>query len=134
MELILNNTLEDKERVLPVLEEFARNHQLPPKVLQAADLALEEHLTNLLAYAYDDKAPHPIVVRLTLEDRWLQIEVADDGRPFNPLSRPPVDTSLPLAEKPIGGLGIHLIRKLMDEVHYHREAGKNVLRLRKKID
>jgi anti-sigma regulatory factor (Ser/Thr protein kinase) len=133
LELILKNTLEEKQRVWPVLEEFARDHQLLPKVLQAADLALEEHLTNLLAYAYDDNTSHDILVRLALDEHWLQIEVEDDGRPFDPLSRPPVDTSLPLAEKPLGGLGVHLIRKFMDEVHYRREAGKNVLRLRKKI-
>ena len=133
MDLVLKNTVEEKQRVLPVLEEFARKHQLPPKVLQAVDLALEEHLTNLLSYAYDDTAPHDIVVRLTIEDCWLQIEVEDDGRPFNPLSQPPVDTSVPLAEKPIGGLGIHLIRKLMDETDYRREASKNILRLRKQI-
>jgi anti-sigma regulatory factor (Ser/Thr protein kinase) len=134
LELILTNTLEEKQRIFPALEAFAREHQLPSIALQAADLALEEHLTNLLAYAYNDTAPHDIVVRLTLKDRWLQVEVEDDGRPYNPLSRPPVDTSLPLAEKPIGGLGIHLIRKMMDEADYRRDAGKNVLRLRKKID
>ena len=134
MELILKNTLEEKQRVLPALEEFAREHQLPPKVLQAADLALEEHLTNVIAYAYDDHASHDILVRLTLGKQQMVIEVEDDGHLFNPLLRPLVDTSLPLAEKVIGGLGVHLIRKLMDEVDYRREAGKNVLRMRKKID
>lgn len=133
MELILKNKPEEKQRLLPALEEFARQHQLPPKVVQAADLALEEHLTNVLAYAYDDAAPHEIVVRLTLETHRLQIEVEDDGLPFNPLSRTPVDISPPLEEKPIGGLGIHLIRRFMDEVDYRREEGKNILRMRKNV-
>jgi anti-sigma regulatory factor (Ser/Thr protein kinase) len=134
LELILKHTLEDKQRVLPALEGFARDHRLPSRVLQAADLALEEHLTNLLAYAYEDTAPHDIVVRLTVENRCFQIEVEDDGRPFNPLSHAPVDTSLPLSEKPLGGLGIHLIRSLMDEAVYRREGDKNILRLRKHLD
>ena len=133
MELILKNKPEEKRRLLQALEDFARQHQLPPAVVQAADLALEEHLTNVMAYAYEDAAPHEILVRLTIESGRMQIEVEDDGRPFNPLTRPPVDTSAPLEERPIGGLGIHLIRRFMDEVDYRREAGRNILRMRKSV-
>ncbi len=133
MELILQNRPEEKERLLRALEEFSRQHRLAPAVLQAADVALEEHLTNVMAYAYEDAAPHQIRIRLTLENQRLQIEIEDDGRPYDPLSRPAVDTSLPLEEKPIGGLGIHLIRSLMDEVDYRREARKNILRMSKRV-
>jgi anti-sigma regulatory factor (Ser/Thr protein kinase) len=133
LELILQNRTEEKERLRPALEEFARRHRLPPAVLQAADVALEEHVTNVIAYAYKDVAPHEIRIRLALENQSLQIEIEDDGRPYDPLSRPPVDTSVPLEEKPIGGLGIHLIRSLMDEVDYRREAGKNILRMTKRV-
>ena len=133
MELILQNRPEEKRRLLPALEEFARQHHLAPAVLHAADLALEEHLANVMSYAYEDAAPHEIRIRLALEKQRLQIEVEDDGRPYDPLSRPPVDTSVPLQEKPIGGLGIHLIQSLMDEVDYRREAGKNILRMRKRV-
>jgi anti-sigma regulatory factor (Ser/Thr protein kinase) len=133
LELILQNRPEEKERLRPALEEFARQHCLPPAALHAADLALEEHVTNVVAYAYDDGASHEIRIRLALENQCLQIEIEDDGRPYDPLSRPPVDTSVPLEEKPIGGLGIHLIRSFMDEVEYRREAGKNILRMRKRV-
>ena len=133
MELILQNRPEETQRLLPALEEFARQHHLAPAVLRAADLALEEHLANVMSYAYEDGALHEIRIRLALEKEQMQIEVEDDGRPYDPLSRPPVDTSVPLQEKPIGGLGIHLIRSLMDEVDYRREAGKNILRMRKRV-
>jgi anti-sigma regulatory factor (Ser/Thr protein kinase) len=133
LELILQNRPEEKQRLLSALEGFAREHHLPPAVVRAADLALEEQVTNILAYAYEDAASHEIRVRLWVENQLLQIEVEDDGRAFDPLSRPPVDTSVPLEEKPIGGLGIHLIRSLMDEVVYRREGGKNILRMRKKV-
>lgn len=133
MQLTLLNTEADRRRILPALEQFAREHQLPPAAFAAADLALEEHVTNVIEYAYDDTAPHEIQIRLSVEDGHLQIEIEDDGRPFNPLTRPPVDTSLPLDEKPVGGLGVHLIRSLMDEAEYRRESGKNILRLRKRI-
>ena len=121
------------QRLWPALEEFARQHHLTPPALQAADLALEEHVTNVISYAYDDGALHEIRIRLTLENQRIQIEVEDDGRAYDPLSRPPVDTSVPLEEKPTGGLGVHLIRTLMDEVEYQRVGGKNVLHMRKRV-
>ncbi len=58
----------------------------------------------------------------------------DNGCPFNPLDRPEVDTAIPLDEKPIGGLGVHLMRRFMDELDYRREDGRNVFRMRKKLN
>jgi anti-sigma regulatory factor (Ser/Thr protein kinase) len=95
-------------------------------------LALVEWLTNVVAYSYEDEAEHRIRVRLTREDDCVRVEVQDDGRRFNPLEHPPTDISIPLAEKPIGGLGIHMIRHLMDSVHYKRRGGKNVLTMTKR--
>lgn len=132
MELVLKNTPEDKQRVAPAIAEFSSQHGLPPKVTEAFDLALEEHLTNILNYGYRDKAAHEILVRMTFKSPWAQIEVEDDGIPFNPLARPEVDTSRPLDEKPIGGLGIHMIRKSMDELAYRREGERNILTFRKR--
>lgn len=134
MEIVLHNQPEELPRLRCALGDFAREHQVPDRAVQAADLALEEHLTNVLAYGYKDKAAHDIVVRLTIEGRWLELEVADDARPFNPLSRPAADTSLPLDQRPPGGLGIHLIRQFMDELDYRREADKNIFRMRKRLD
>lgn len=133
MELILKNKPEEKRRLEPALQEFAREHNLPAKVLQAVDLALEEHLTNVMTYGYEEAAPRDVRIRLTVDGGWVQVEVEDDGRPFNPLAAPRVDTSLPLEEKPVGGLGIHIIRQFMDELDYHRTGGKNILRMRKQI-
>ena len=132
MDLILQNRPEEKQRILPLLESFARQQRLAPQVLHAADLALEEHVTNVMCYAYEDTAPHEIRIRLRVEDQGLLIEIEDDGRPYDPLAHPPVDVSLPLEEKPVGGLGIHLIRSLMDEVSYRRESGKNIFSMRKR--
>jgi len=134
LELVLKNQPEELPRLRRALEDFAREHALPERAVQAADLALEEHLTNVLAYAYADQAAHDILIRLAIEGRSLQIEVADDGRPFNPLSRPAPDTSLPLDHRPPGGLGIHLIRQFMDELDYRREADRNILRMRKRLE
>lgn len=134
LELVLKNTLEEKQRVAPFLREFAREQGIQREIIQALDLALEEHLTNVLSYAYGDQCSHEIIIRLTVCQNWLEAEVVDDGRPFDPLEQPPADTSLPLEQKPVGGLGIHLIRKLMDDVSYARESARNTLRLRKRIE
>jgi anti-sigma regulatory factor (Ser/Thr protein kinase) len=134
LEIVLTNRPEEQPRLLRALEAFAAEHRLPAKVLQAADLALEEHVTNVLKYAYVDTAPHEIRVCLSCDGGALYVEVADDGRAFNPLEVPPVDTSIPLEERPIGGLGIHLMRRFMDTLDYRRESGRNILRMTKRLE
>jgi anti-sigma regulatory factor (Ser/Thr protein kinase) len=106
---------------------------VPRAVMNAADVALEEHLTNVINYGYEPGAAHHVVVTLQIEGGSLCVNVEDDGKEFNPLTKPPVDTSIPLAEKPIGGLGVHLMRQFMDELSYARESDKNVLRMKKRI-
>ena len=133
MEIILKNKPEEKRRLLSALGDFVCERQIPPPMVQAADLALEEHLTNVMAYAYEDARDHEIVVRLEANDAGFIIEVEDDGKPFDPTQAPVVDTSLPLEKKPIGGLGIHLIRGAMDEMKYRRQANRNVLRMVKRF-
>jgi anti-sigma regulatory factor (Ser/Thr protein kinase) len=133
LQVVLKNQSGEKHKLLAALQDFARANRLPATVLQAADLALEELVTNVMEYAYDDARTHEILIRLDIDQGSLLIEVEDDGKPFNPLLNPEIDTSIPLDEKPIGGLGIHLIRRFMDEVNYRREAGKNILSMRKRL-
>jgi anti-sigma regulatory factor (Ser/Thr protein kinase) len=133
LEIILQNRPEQKRKLLAALEGFVQAHQLPPVVRRAADLALEEHVTNVMDYAYDDRREHEIRIRLEVNGARLVIEVEDDGRAFDPTQAPEVDTSLPLDQRPIGGLGIHFIRHCMDEVRYQRQANRNVLRMIKRL-
>ncbi len=133
MDIVLKNQDGERRKLLGALEDFARQHSLPPAVVQAADLALEELITNIFNYAYDQAGPRDIRVRFLIDGDCLQIEVEDDGKPFDPLERPEPDISLPLDDKPIGGLGIYLVRRSMDEVQYRRHAGKNLLVMRKRL-
>lgn len=75
-----------------------------------------------------------MVVEFRVENGFLTVEVEDDGSAFDPLSRGPVDTSIPLEKKPIGGLGIHLMREMLDKLSYYQRADRNVLEMRKRID
>jgi anti-sigma regulatory factor (Ser/Thr protein kinase) len=133
VEVVLTNQPEERQRLAALLETFAREHHLPRPVLQAADLALEEHLTNVMSYGYTGAGRREILVRLEVKDGWLLVEVSDDGKEFNPLEQPPVDLSLPLEQRPIGGLGVHLMRQCMDDLAYERVAGRNVLRMKKRV-
>jgi anti-sigma regulatory factor (Ser/Thr protein kinase) len=133
VQVSLTNSPREKQKLLQALQEFARDHRLPEKVLQAADLSLEEHLTNVMNYGFHDSQVHQILVRLEMVDGGFQIEVEDDGKAFNPLDYPGPDLNLPASERPIGGLGIHLIRQFMDQLGYRREGGRNIFQMRKKV-
>jgi len=133
LDISLRNDPAELKRLAGILEEFCRQHRLSPDELLAVDLALHEHLTNIINYGYDDTKPRAIQIRLRLGDRLLRVEVEDDARPFNPLERAPVDTTVPLDQKPLGGLGIHMIRHSMDELEYRRDGGRNILTMRKRI-
>ena len=105
----------------------------PPVADYLANLAIEELVTNCIKYGYDDSAEHIIEIDLKLTVGKLVITVTDDGRPFNPLELPEPDTNLPAEDLPIGGMGIHLLRKMSDQMEYTRIDGKNRLTLRKSL-
>jgi serine/threonine-protein kinase RsbW len=133
----LKNDLAELERLNNVIEEFGKRHGLPTNVLFDLHLALDEILTNVVSYGYDDRHEHEIIVHLTLgaggDSQRLEVKVEDDGRPFNPLETAPPDVQTSVEDRPIGGLGIYLVRRVMDDLEYRRQRGKNVLVMRKKV-
>jgi anti-sigma regulatory factor (Ser/Thr protein kinase) len=133
LELILLNRPSEVARLQDQLESLAGQLRLPPKTLHEVQLAVEEHLTNILKYAFEDQDEHRIRVRALPEATELRIEVEDDGRPFDPLKHPPPDLSQPLDARPVGGLGIHMMRKCMDRIEYRRADEKNILVMIKQI-
>jgi len=100
-------------------------------VRQAADLAIEEHLTNILTYGFSKADEHLVTFNIQADSRDLVIEVIDDGRPFDPTKYPEPDLSVPAEKRKIGGLGIHMIRQAMDSLQYKRVNGQNILQMRK---
>ncbi|HVN84035.1 MAG TPA: ATP-binding protein [Candidatus Binatia bacterium] len=125
------NRLAELERVGHAIAEFGTEHAVSSKALFEINLAVDELLTNTISYGYDGDAEHEIIVRLCLQADELLIEVEDDGRPFDPLTvdAPAVDQSL--EDRRVGGLGVFLVRKVMDELAYRREHGRNILTMRK---
>ena|ERR1700687_1766646 len=129
----LKNQFAALERLSQGVEEFGSRHNLTPKLIFAVTLALDEIVTNVISYAYDDGKEHDILVRLLRGTDDLTVEVEDAGRPFNPLTARVPDLNTQLADREVGGLGIHLVRKLMDDLEYRREQGKNILVMRRKV-
>jgi len=97
------------------------------------NVSLEELLTNVISYGYEDTQEHEIILRLSFADGEMTAEIEDDGRPFNPLEMTEPDINKPLEERQVGGLGIYLVRKFMTNLAYQRHEGKNRLTLKKKI-
>jgi len=130
-------TIKNRIEELPVLaakvEELAEIWELPMPLAMNINLVLEEAVSNVIFYAYSDKEEHTIDLDFIIENKVLTISIIDNGNPFDPTLQKQPDISLPAEERPIGGLGIFLINKIMDEVTYQRIEGNNVLKLVKKI-
>jgi anti-sigma regulatory factor (Ser/Thr protein kinase) len=95
-------------------------------------LVLEEAVANVIHHGLPGSPPpHRISVRLDIGADSVAAEVIDNGRPFDPTGAPPPDLSLPLEQRPPGGLGVHLMRELMDGLDYRRSGDRNILRLHK---
>jgi anti-sigma regulatory factor (Ser/Thr protein kinase) len=132
--LRVNNAFAEIPAVNEAASRWLADRNVPPAADYLANLAIEELVTNCIKYAYDDAKQHVIEIGLKLSGGELVLTVTDDGRPFNPLEVPEPDTSLPVEDLPIGGLGIHLLRRMSDRMEYARVDRKNQLTLRKSIN
>jgi serine/threonine-protein kinase RsbW len=131
--LELKNQVSEVARLQQTLAEFGQRHGLAAQAVHDLTLALEEILTNIIAHGYTDHRDHAILVRLSAHPGEVRAEVEDNGQPFNPLAAPAPDTAQSLESRPIGGLGIHLVRNLMDGLEYQRQEGKNRLLMKKNL-
>jgi len=129
----IENRVEELAVLAGKIEELAENWSLSMPLTMNINLVLEEAVSNVIFYAFNDSDKHLIQISLSLENKTLTLEIVDDGISFNPLSRLEPDVSLPVEERPIGGLGILLIKKMMDQVSYTRVNNQNRLTLLKNI-
>lgn len=120
---------EDLENVFAAVEEFAERAEWSPALVFQVKLILEEMALNVINYGGMEE-PSPIDIMLKTEDDTVTIEIKDRGNPFDPIQDAPApDLSLSLEERPIGGLGLYLVRTMVDEMHYRWEDGQNHLTL-----
>lgn len=120
---------EQLELIPTAVEEFAERDNWPPGLVFKLNLVLEELGVNIVNYS---GATGEIEISLVADDERVTVEISDNGRPFNPLDDLDTpDITAPLGDRPIGGLGVHLVRSMMDEMWYSREDGKNKLAMTK---
>jgi sigma-B regulation protein RsbU (phosphoserine phosphatase) len=116
-----------------LVNQFGADNGLPDSIICDLNVALDDALNNIIAYGDEDGAADEIVVTLGYAPPEVLLEVEDGGRAFDPLQMPPPDLTAPLQDRKVGGLGIHLIRNLMDDVSYTRTVDKNCLRMVKTV-
>jgi serine/threonine-protein kinase RsbW len=123
------------ERMLRFVEESAIETGAGKDHLNEVLLACQEALVNIVSYAYPQgRGEVEIIPTLMLDPRRLVVQISDAGVAFNPLAWPDPDVTIPLEERPLGGLGIFLMRRIMDHVRYRREMDRNVLILEKRLE
>lgn len=117
-----------------MVSALERAHALTPEMVFDINVVLDELISNIIKYGYSDDAAHEIRVKLSATDTAVEIGIEDDGKAFDPFALPEPDLSLPLAERPVGGLGVHFVRKLMTDVQYKRENNRNYMFLKKNLN
>ena len=130
MDLALKNDLASLPEMVAGITEFGRQHRLTEDVLSSVNLVLEELVVNIISYAYTDGKKHEIMVHLDKVGKEIVLRVRDDGKPFDPLQAPEPDLDAKLEQRPIGGLGMHMVRTLASSIEYERKEGWNILTLK----
>ncbi|MBP7507479.1 MAG: ATP-binding protein [Prolixibacteraceae bacterium] len=130
---IVENRIEELPLLFSKIEELGEMWNLSLPLTMNINLVLEEAVSNVIFYAFNDEKRHEIIILVSLENEVLKIEIIDDGLPFDPTNRQMPDVTLSAEDREIGGLGIYLIKQIMDTVEYARVDNNNILTLTKKI-
>ena len=131
--ITLHNDIRQISLLPGFLEDVTRDMDIDPSVTSQLNLALEEAVANVISYAYPEGTDGTVDIDAKREGNKLSLVISDNGTAFDPTAREAVDISAGVDKRPIGGLGIHLIREIMDTVSYERRDGKNVLTITKNI-
>ncbi|MCA1581795.1 MAG: ATP-binding protein [Acidobacteria bacterium] len=133
LRLRLPATEAGRTRAAERFERFAKERGLPRRVRSDVLVILDEILANIGRHAWKSPAGRRVEFSAAVQGGYLEMLFTDDGRAFDVLGRADPDTSAPLEGRPIGGLGILIVKKLTDEQHYERRRGRNRLILRKRL-
>jgi anti-sigma regulatory factor (Ser/Thr protein kinase) len=131
VKVTVKNRIEDLLRVNALFESFATQHDISGRLRYHLLVSIEEILTNIIKYGFDEEGVHPIHITFRRVEDQIEMEFEDRGREFNPLEIGEPDLDSPIEDRQLGGLGIHLVKKMVDEAKYRREGDRNILLLRK---
>ena len=133
-ELTINATIENIEPVIAFVDEQLEALDCPMKAQTQIDVAIDELFSNIAQYAYDPEVG-PATVRVEVVEEPLAVVVTfiDKGKQYDPLAREDPDVTLSAEERDVGGLGIYIVKKSMDDISYEYKDGQNILRIKKNI-
>ena len=132
--LILQNSIDELTKLATFIEELCEQWDLPMNISMNLNLALEEVFTNIVNYGFRDDAIHEIMMDFSFENNRIEIIIIDDGIAFNPLEEAPTpDLDASVEDRPIGGLGLHIVSEIMDRLEYKRENNKNIMHIYKEV-
>ncbi len=134
LDLTIKNRVQEIGQVNRRFNTLSKQHGLSDPIRRKMNVVFDELLNNIISYAYQDDQEHDIEIKLELSEDKLTISIVDDGLPFNPLGVEAPNREIPMEERKVGGLGIHLVRSIMDKVSYQRRIDKNALTLMKRLD
>ena len=132
--IVLTNNTQEVPRLAAFVDEVCQAVGFDDITTMQMNLALEEAVVNVMEYAYPSGTQGNVTVEAVSNDVRLKFTITDNGSPFDPTAKADIDTTLSVEERPIGGLGIHLVRQIMDSINYERVDGRNILTLRKNIN
>ena len=125
-EIVINNQIEELERLAIFVEEVADELGLDPETTMNLNLALEEVVSNVILYAYPREMGEKITIMAQKENNNLVFTITDKGKEFDPTKVVEADITLSAEDREIGGLGIYIVKNIMNEVTYQRLDGKNI--------
>ena len=132
--LVIKNDISEISKLAIFIEELSEELNLTPELNFNLNLVLEEAVSNVILYAYGKEVQKEIALLANMSNNNLIFVLTDSGKEFDPTKVPDADVTLSAEEREIGGLGIFLIRQIMDMVEYQRIDGKNVLTMQKQLD
>ena len=132
-QIILQNDIQQVPLLAQFVDEVCEAAGIDMATAMKLNLAIEEAVVNVMNYAYPQGTVGDINIEVQVDNNQLEFIISDSGTPFDPTTKAEVDTTLSAEERPIGGLGIHLVRNIMDSINYERVNGKNILALIKKL-
>lgn len=129
--LILPNDVDTIPQLNEYIDCICEENGIDMEIAMSLNLAIEEAVVNVMSYAYPDGAQGEVKIESAVDPNQITFVITDNGIPFDPTAKEDVDITLSAEERPIGGLGIHLIRQIMTHISYERKDGKNILTLSK---
>lgn len=134
MKIIVKNELKHLDRLNSQIMDYIKDSEIPKTVAFKLNLAIEEMVTNIINYGYEENCDEEISIDIHKENDMISVTIIDSAKPFNPLEKENPNTNAAIEDRQIGGLGIFFTKELTDDINYSRKNHQNILTFKIKIN